>query len=796
MRVQFTVARETFANLIRQQLYAYLICVANEVVIPKGRAAIIDKVTLGATEIRRADAAATVYLPTDDPTSELMGGLESVDLEKASTVEIAQTLIASIATRADLAALNGNPAKTFAFLPKVTLLLGFAITLPPFKPRVPCVSISYRGLELTGVESVIGADEAANLRKTVEALIPTTCKPFPLASLTALLGETFELSNAGAVYDPALDVVAMRFETREAPRFATAIRNSWQRFYSGAAHDGLDPRPTVLASKDWSLFIDSGLVLRYARAQVDAAIKLSEDQGRFSLSSGPDLAWSNPEDAPRVIATFDVEVIDACVCGSWPLSWQVDVDVSVTATIDITVPKSNTLQTTIGFEWSSSFWELLCCHLSAAMSWITVGKHFVNSDDVSWNQYLLGIELGPIATFIGSLYTASTIDISKFGIDTSKMTGKCVEHGSDNQIVCEQDVVYPPDALLGSLTAAGASGLRNRLLLFGSVVVPETSPATLAVSDLSPFVWDWDDQCARTGLIARSAFTLLNTGSAPFQVCVIVEEGVDPGQFTPFRKVTGAPKWVGVEYAIPLDELSPEYIANPTPLVVRVHTNGGARILTIPPIPLLTEGELAAFKGVAKVRPDFCYSEEDDPFLRGFKWSSSWRPGPGPSPGTDDGLVGRLWQVLVGGIDVGDEVEIRDGSGALLAIGIGDPRGATQLSLMLPIGTESETLTLQRMNVPTTAGAVARQRWLGETTPFMIAQTQVYLCSEVAAGSATDALAMLRRGGSPNLVVALDHSVQMHDLSIPERPVCFAEVAAEGVRGFVVSPKRTRRLGR
>lgn len=267
-----------------------------------------------------------------------------------------------------------------------------------------------------------------------------------------------------------------------------------------------------------------------------------------------------------------------------------------------------------------------------------------------------------------------------FGIDASKLEGTCETRPKDNQIICKRPAAIPKSALFGTMTVLEAAGLANGLLLSGSLDAGATKPALLKVEDLTPFTWDWDDPCGRTDLVARSSFILANDGKAAFVVCALAERGAAAAQFTPSRVISTLPYASVVEYAIPLEDITTEYRADPKPLVVEVHTNGGARVLTLPPIPILTDAELAAFHAVQKVRPGFCYDLEDDPFMRGFDWKTTWKPSPGGPPGdpaAED--FERFWQILIGGLNPNDEVEVVDGIGDQIGVALANEKRVAYL---------------------------------------------------------------------------------------------------------------------
>ena len=848
MLIQFNISATKLIDLLLNRFQRMAICLKEEYVDDEKKiSSVIDHVWAEhphwSEGIQRVSSAVNVNIPSADPRSDW---LDTVPIP-GSKLQLLQPIKVYVANLDDVKKNAGGKNTTFSEM-EIKIKLGLSISLQPtrglpLKPDTklpPRFCLSFDDLEFgVGVESLLTPEQkksiADSVRDKVKDREKEMCQIVDLtSSLSEMLGGKPDIINVGiSAYGPwdSVGSIAIRLEVRDPtptlePRYS--IPESWKRFYSGDITSDLDGSLEDLSKMDWSIFIDQKIFVSAIVSKFKPQISSSRI---FSLKDGPHGEWHNsrtefgPDETfvtsnglALVVIKFSGEAIDACDC----LWGKIDVNVDVTIHTELLIKKPGLFQIHAQIGWESNQLELFCCEVTLGFQGALLGAWFG-----SWFGPI-GAVTGAIIGFIAAVIKA--IDVaSSVEPPLSSLPATCTVSGGGKTLNCELPVPSTSSDLFGDLTIASILGIPGGLLLGGELKpLAKPLPADFGgISDLVPFRWDWENPCKREPeFMVRGEVTYYEEyysgkrtprGRVPSKVCEISIREDPLDQFKPYLKVIPRPTASGAStrllFEIPPGELKPEYLSAPYPCHILFKTTGGARWITLGPIPKLTperEAELKEELPHLRKIPGLCISlPYHDPFRRGELIRVTFVS---DEPEDWFGLIGKdqvngeddhnIWRIIAGELMPGDRIELRTSDNRLpLAESIANNGGFAELSLLAPLKSEKTEFSLrrtfsgaQRTQPHIEASNIARSVDNGHTQDENIKENQAltikriqltHQCTLYINGSCLGLAAGLFEGYS-TIFILTEQGLNMYDVSSPRYPRLSYQLPGSGLHSVVI----------
>jgi hypothetical protein len=204
------------------------------------------------------------------------------------------------------------------------------------------------------------------------------------------------------------------------------------------------------------------------------------------------------------------------------------------------------------------------------------------------------------------------------------------------------------------------------------------------------------------------------------------------------------------------------------PIRVIVHTTEGVRMLTMPPIP---DVPIDRLRGELIQLPGECKTLTDD-FTRRFgRYNVKWSVDPPETMRAHR----RLWDILVGGVTAGEELELLADGGERVAGAVASSEGFARLTFL-----DNETNRPADMAVARTSERKLQTRD-GASAPTVTAtQTILEVRSDVEFDDRATSVSVGSVDGREILAVLTPKSVDVVDVSRPDRPVTIASFENSG----------------
>jgi hypothetical protein len=631
--------------------------------------------------------------------------------------------------------------------------------------------------------------DAGTLFHLMESHLPAT-KPAPidLTAINNLVGEQMTLVNAGVGLKSDASLLAIRLEV-DAADFGSSA--AWDQFKAGKIDNHL-------LGKDWSLLLDGRLMAAPVTQIFVNAMSKAEQADKWNPKSDPVGRWNPLANIPRVTVTFSGEVPDACQC----FLWSENISLDVTAEVDLSVPSPDKIRsvTQLSYDVTDEF-DLFCCEFTTAFGWWFFGLKYLQQGTLDGWGYLGGLALGPAAVFIGAIYKASNMKLSDLG--GLNLPSTCTENKDSNEITCTKDIQFPSNPIMGKPTLDIISALTEGPLLAGTLglLLDQVQPTLVAIG-VNQFAWSLVDSCDPNSGFQVSAFILIqNTGALPLHICQtptvfdIVQQPdhsdkfqPDPlNQFQPFLtyKKTIDSGGVGeIRIVVPEKKVKQAYLKKPYDCDVLIQSDGGARLITIAGLTLLSDEEKQKMKLGAEVNPN-CLGL---PIWSAGTWNPKWAVDPGP----EGNVVEHLWQLIVAGLDATDQIGVHDAHNLLLATAT--PQGSVvQLSaLTAPLVGGSELAITRSAAIPAkelpARGARTKGRSSKQHQDHVVTMKQVALVqqAEVQLKSPCRHLAVDRLQGHPALIVTTSGGLTVYDVTVPSAPMVIHQLNRSGLYGTMM----------
>jgi hypothetical protein len=702
-------------------------------------------------------------------------GASTLVRTEIGAIHVVQDISIFLTPVAALVASDAQPG-TPCWSPTIKLEFALSATVEGGTPSL-CVTF----LHVQESPGVTGS-QALILGGFIASQFPATCTPFDLSAMAGALGEVPTAAVADISADVALTRLAIRLELEPV---AADSASQWQSFLAGS----IKPNPNADA---WSLFVDGKLPVQAAVARIMTSLEEPIDNDNFDLESGPSGTFLVnlpsqlfPFPGPGVSIAFSGEAIDACVC-FWD---EIDLDIDISLVITFSVPQPNSVRMSLMISWDLSDLEVACCAFTAAIFWGFIGTNLLKEEKINWGEFLGGLVAVPLTFTIAVTQAhdkvANFIDL---GDDWDEIT---------DTVYQRTDEVSFPNSDLGAMTLTQIVGAGEGMVLSGSLgpaAVLENAELAVLKGEWS---WGADDLCSSDPkLEARLNVSLsqknggFGSNAFPLSVCrAEILPGSDPlSQFPPYLKVSDT----GLRLAIPLDSLDPAYLAAPYAAQVILVTNGGVRILTIPPIPILSQEEIdAAFLQIKLLKPVNCKDWSLlSVFWKGERFDPFWMVDPPP-----DYEIAQLWQLVISGLNAAQRVKMLSPEGELLAIAghLGD--GAAYLSALVSpaegaIGIQMEELSPKRLSTPRRAASdtedAVRQDLVRQVNPSItIRQSNLLITARIRLREAALDAAAGYLDGRSMLAVVSGTGVQIWDIRNYHAPRLARIERLSGLRGVL-----------
>lgn len=655
MLIEFQISSARLYAILLSRMRSQKICITNEF-SGLGKTFIIDHFEfLDSGLFTRKSENVVIHLAGGDKT---IGG---------TVVRLNQPVNIHAVSTATLEANNSKKSS-----PDLVLEIKLLFDLSMFVSNdVPYFRVKLADVDVSSISSV--APNAADFIKNNFSFGIENA--MNISSLKHMLNTTVVANNAGLTIDAKGQYVSMRIEVNSSDNQFDA----WNMFFNS---DVLDH----LGSKDWSIMIDSGLIVPMVVEKIGQSMGSST---RFNLESGPSGSWSWAN-GPYIDVSFNGEIIDACTCAFW----EIDLNVDVSVGINLSVPKVDILRMNAKIDWDVDNTEVACCAITAGLFWPVVGAIMMDKNIINWGLFLEGLALGPLAPFIGVILGATkTTPNIPAPSSCSKISNK--------EFQCDQPASIQVG--LGKLHLDNLVALPSGPLLSGTMFTGVAYGTPQISAGCTGFRWHLEGSCNSGYQIDNDATILIeNVGHA--EVCVCEVKIIDDSKgiyYADFKENRYRPDWaVG---AVTVHAGDGAYQKNAYPCKVFIKTNGGARIITIqPPKPITNEQEEALKFQMVRAKAD-CMKLADPFWSATGKMNPKWIPDP-PPPET---IYERLWQVLVIGLLKGEEVVATDYKGTVIATANASAKGVAQISLITkPIEGRDGGLYFARKNTTKSSNAL------------------------------------------------------------------------------------------
>ncbi|ACC76346.1 hypothetical protein VOI32_38155 [Paraburkholderia caribensis] len=646
MHLRFQITSVTLGGMFRESFKNLALCVLDEVGGRKvERIEILDTNSFGVGSVRAFSILVSGPAPTMIP---------------GHAVAFKQLISVYLASISDLEAAGEGPSAP----EQVPLIVQFDVVFE-MRPEGTFLIFAFDSLHGPFGDDGLTPGQKAAL-KNAEAVLRNTFKPIAtpldIASLASKIGANGAPIHAGMATTSDFSVVELRLEVGQADT-GTEEFVPWEEFYTRGVTE------VFLGTQDWGMLISQDLIVRNVRDVLHD--KLGAQQA-VRLNSGPDVSWSPSGGVAFLTATFNLDALDACQC-AWG---KIDVNADVTLTIILSAENGG-LRQDILMDRDADNLQLLCCELTAAITWPIMGLNEVVQGRVSFSDYVLGLELGPLAVFIVAVVKASQTPPLDLG-------ASCEQNG--DHIVCRMAIPLndPPPGRCGPPSGSSrqlveVAGIEDGLVLRGTAQVNLLTPAQVAVS-VEPFEWR-APEITCSGVLGDFAAVanvhLSNSGQSRMAFCGASMVGPTAQTYSPFLSVS-------FEYCPfrPTVTLSiPPGIQLDGPAEILVQTSGGSRIIKIQPPTALSEAQIEAFNEIAnRWRLQHCFTEVDDWFRNHHRFNPKWLIDPSP-----EGAVERqFWGIRFSGLPGGARVSFAERDGPRIATGVVSSKGGLTMDVAVP----------------------------------------------------------------------------------------------------------------
>jgi hypothetical protein len=705
-----------------------------------------------------------------DPLSSFPGVLvEAKPVMIEQTIELQPVLLTGRGTASP--ALQTLPAVSLTFSIEVGVDVVEDPTHPgQMAPRTrPVLSVTPFGLTFQPIPQVADA-LARSAGDQLATAIGSQNLDLPIPKMLS----SMYITNAGIAALGVQTRVAIRIQGGFLPEIPT--RTCWENFYAGSTLNPTDPalNATTGPPWDWGMQIDAGLFLDMIRDDLTDALKhpassvwlanrgvqagVGSSGGHLQITAQAFLDVATGVLGTQVEVEVDV-VVDLEVIAGGDLRVAVNVDASVSIPIDtalLALAIAGAIPAVLG--------------IVAAV--VPGGMLIIIAAVLTAIDLLASLNSVPVNVLpkdLSSMCTEGPLNIEALGLHVHKT------------VTCEVSVRQTLP-----LTRTGQAELRqlfsagDGVIAAGTLTPLPTLPRPPWSLDVSASPWAAPNiPCADAGNAEEIIDAFRSNPWAA--VCVTMIRVDSPGPVTVVNAYVASADY-GVASAAVTDgthvqakiHYVADFVSKPKPIAVLVHTTEGIRLVVLPPLPPFDLDALT-FQMAGSIGRCFEAFRRYD-----VKWAVD------PLLAVEGAF--HLWDVRVIGVIPGEQLGLHAPNGDRLVLARAGRDGSAQLAHLTRPSAEVEELSIVRA-VPADGSEVGEQGKAAAPTvsAVRIAQTRLVQRGIVETRDPVRGFDVGLINGKEMLVVVHAHSIELHDVSRPERPILTKSLDASGCRGAFIA---------
>lgn len=638
MYVEFQLLGSSFVTFARNLIQRIPIC-TDQTISYAGQNLMINQVII--TDNTWLDQESFAFPIRTDNGVQHVPGLRPIIHQEASI---------HLVRVADLRANATEPSPVFQ---EVSVDLITSMTILFDDNDDPFLRLRFERLDFKTLNNLIPDDLKEVAEDLVRSRFDNSDRPIDTSSInTVVKGIEFKVTNAGVaghLTQPVGPVLYVRLEINgyQGPLNVLAW---WEGFFNNSVTNHL-------GNNQWVALMDKSLLEKSIRQRIRDKLDKSD---KFDLDSNITVNWT-PILGPQFMATFNGEVIDACVC----FFNEIDLDVDVFSIITLSLPQQDVLRTFIRTTYDADDAEVFCCALTAGLFWPVVGFIYMADENnpVNFGHYIAGILLAFWIPLIGTAVAAGDVAPTKYFDDIDENCTKL----NDEEVRCDQRLNISFSDLGVDFLTTHLAALSEGLLLGGHISsLPSFQWGNFSFL-LSEIGWKVSGSCMRGFVVEQSGGLMLYRHGA---VAVCSYRVIDD----PLQVFNLVGNELGSALEIRVyPNLTPAYIRDPYPCRILIATNVGIRIVSLGVAANIGTEEATDLELLAKVREGSCPN-----IIQVFHWQieAEWLV----DPPSDLTRWTEIWQVIVTQLTEFETVSLADDRGRVLADGVATRGGVAHLS--------------------------------------------------------------------------------------------------------------------
>jgi hypothetical protein len=372
----------------------------------------------------------------------------------------------------------------------------------------------------------------------------------------------------------------------------------------------------------------------------------------------------------------------------------------------------------------------------------------------------------------------------------------CTAGADGKSFSCTQKLALPTNPLVGKVSVDSIAGFAGGPAFLGKLdPVPEVKQVRITEVDIDGSAWGYQDPCGSPILAVSAVITIRAEGAPPLHMCSwSVVPGTDPDQLLAGH-VTVIPfagpvtSFIEVEIAIPQGDALDQYLSQISyPFQLLFQTNAGVRLISLPPIPALTDDQKTALQGQLVQAKVACKEQADGFWSATHLFNPKWSVDPGPEGEID----ARWWGAAALGLSAGEQIEIQDTAGTTLVRSAPNAAGFARVDALTAPGADVAVVRAGAGHAATRSVAAGDMQAArsGERAAdrrrMVISQTALRRAARLESRASCRAVEAGMLDGAPVAFFITETDVhELYDLSDPFRPALRRRPVVPGLRGVV-----------
>lgn len=758
MFIEFQIAAQTFLDAALQWLQTQKIDFSQQFEID-GHTLIIDHVEFPPNRLEKGGSSQEPIYYNQD-----LYGIEYED-DTATQLLLVQPVVLYVADLADIEANPNNPpANLYAASTNIYFLVQYGEVYYSSQPDEPAsltdrLSVSFERIDPISHPLLPFGISPSALADQLSSVIQTHA-PY-LGSTLGLASHAFAnpvVINTGMSFDPALTRLSFR---QEMGGGTAADPSIWQDYFNGNLPDHLQGAP-------WGVFLDHNVIEENTKEQIDEGFQ-KHPNSQFQLVSGISSQYSNDKGTPAVTSTFGGNV-DTPLCTVWA-------DVEVRSELRVDTPNVLTSDSHLSWDTSSG-----ACDIAAAVLGATIG--FGADLIMPWLTSLLNPITGALAGLGTLMYLEGSIQ------PPIPAPPKCTSVSS-TELICQktfQSISTP----LGTLSMTSVMALDDGILLTGQMTTASlgTAQAEFAIEDA--FHWEIPSvPCASLGPSTIQQFaanpqsgaslsaTITVTAQGPAPVYLFYVVAIDDPQHLFDNAITVQGQQSPLEIDVNLHCPGASYYEAPYPCQLLIATSGGTRLVSLGPVPPLSQGAIDFMIDGLLAQEGRCKEHVTNWFDYYLKYRVPWSVDPGP-----DQKVFQFYEIEIQGMPAGAPVLVSESGFADIETAFAHADYPLQLTALTdPV--RSKDLDLSRLDAKPQDIQPQRQSIPLHDRSFSVTQRLLMCMSQVPIPAETKNIFACNFNNRPMIFVLSTGNLIGYDIGNPYIPVLASRIPAQSWHGLL-----------